>query len=310
MVAEEMRLDRALVNVGRTLAIAGVLLIAGCEPPPAAPTPVPAASPPAGAPSLVQVSIRGQVVDTVERVVPAALVEIVDGPLAGARRSTDAEGRFEFTGTALADSLVTLRVSKAGFEPGNIITTWQRAPGGRVVWTRLHSLDPPLAFDGGDYAVTISFDKATASGFPPTPGRPEITCLGLPAEFTSRTYDASITERPLGERWVRISGPTVEPFAASFALSVAGDVAAVTMEEFIGERFPENRYLFIGGGPVPTRFTIDSGAVYLPFAADFRYCELSSPRGIYNECSQVPLDLVVRQHWCRSYDVMMKFVRR
>jgi hypothetical protein len=49
--------------------------------------------------------------------------------------------------------------------------------------------------------------------------------------------------------------------------------------------------------------------VHLPLAADFRYCELTSERN-FNECSQVPLERVVRQHWCRSDDVMLTFRKR
>jgi hypothetical protein len=198
-------------------------------------------------------------------------------PLAGASRIADGDGRFEFTAVATAECVVTLRVSKDGFETTSTTATWRRVGGdGPAVWARLHSLDPPLAFDGGNYTLTISLDLATGRGFPATPLRPEITCLGLPADFD---------------------------------LTVAGEVAAVNMESMIAEAFPGHRYLFIGGGPVPTRFTIDSGAVHLPFAADFRYCELTSERN-FHECSQVPLERVVRQHWCRSDDVMLTFRKR
>ena len=93
-------------------------------------------------------------------------------------------------------------------------------------------------------------------------------------------------------------------------MSVAGDVAAVDMEWATGEEFSRHRYLDIMGGAVPRQFTVDSNAVRVPFEADFRYCELSSARGIYNDCSQVPLARIVRQRWCRSDRVTLTFVTR
>jgi hypothetical protein len=129
-------------------------------------------------------------------------------------------------------------------------------------------------------------------------------------ELATRTYDATITEFPHGERGVTIKGPTVTPPASGFGMSVVGDEAAVNLELFITEEFAGNRYLDIGGGQDPRQFTVDGSAVHIPVWLEFRYCELSSARGIYNECSQVPLDLIVRQSWCSNERAMMTFVKR
>jgi hypothetical protein len=280
---------------------------AGCEPAPVTPTPLQAPQPTVSPGQ--QTFIRGQVLDTVWRPVPAALVEIVVNQLVDMRRTADSEGRFEFASTTPPDSLVTLRVSKDGFETTTSIATWQLGPSARTIVTRLYQVDQPSVLGAGEYKLTVDFDLASARGFPAIPSRPEITCLGYPAELVSREFDARISQRSRGELGVSVTNPTVLPFSG-FLMYLTGDVAAVDMEWFIGEEFPGFRYLFFGGGPVPRQVTVDSAGVHVPFEADFRYCELTSPRGIYNECSQVPLNLVARQHWCRSDRVTLTFKAR
>ena len=291
----------------RFVAVIGMValsLATACEPAPVTPTPAQPPQPPVSA--VQETFIRGQVLDTIGRPVPQAIVEIVGDPLLDMRRTADSEGRFEFASTTPEQSLVTLRVSKDGFETATSSARWQLAASARTIVTQLHQLDQPSVLGAGHYKLTVHFDLADARGFPATPSRPEITCPGYPAELVLREFDARITERSRGERGVVVSGPTLSPSSA-FLMYLAGDAAAVDMDWFITEQFAGFRYLFFGGGPVPRPFTVDSDGVHVPFAADFRYCELSSFRGIYNDCSQIPLQLVVRQHWCRSDGATLTF---
>ena len=92
-------------------------------------------------------------------------------------------------------------------------------------------------------------------------------------------------------------------------MSVAGDSAALETD-FITEEFSDHRYLSIGGYAVATRFSIDSDTVRVPITADFRFCELTDAIGIYNECSQIPRERVVRQQWCSSERAVMTFTKR
>ena len=214
------------------LALLSCLLAAGCDDPstpliPTVPTP-PQPSPPA--PSNVQTYIRGLVTDTVWRPIPEALVEIADGPLAGTRQVADNDGRFEFASMSVVRSVVTLRASRDGFQTTSGAATWQPEGDRPIVVMRLNSLEPPLALEAGEYRLNLTIDLSTARGRPPQlPWETEVPCQGLPVELASRSYDASITERPLGERIVSIKGPTVQPFSG-FQLFVAGDHVAFEIE--------------------------------------------------------------------------------
>jgi hypothetical protein len=251
------------------------------------------------------------VTDTVWRPLADALVEIVNGPLAGTRNVTDNDGRFEFTGMSPTNSTVTLRASRDGFQTTSGAATWQADGDRPIVAVRLYSLEPPLALDAGEYGLNLTIDLSTARGRPPQlPWETEVPCQGLPVELASRSYDATITERPLGERGVSIKGPTVQRFFDGFQLFVAGDHVAFEIEWSLAEEFPGFRYLYIGGGALPEQFTVDGESVRIPFGGEFSYCELNASRGIYNDCSQVPGDRLVRRHSCISDRVLMTFTKR
>src|SRR5687768_1161585 len=71
--------------------------------------PSPSPTAPGVSPPATPTHIRGSVSDAVLRPLPGALVAVLDGPLAGTTKLTDAEGKFELTGTAAGAA--TLRVS-------------------------------------------------------------------------------------------------------------------------------------------------------------------------------------------------------
>jgi hypothetical protein len=129
---------------------------------------------------------------------------------------------------------------------------------------------------------------------------------GFPVELAARTYDATITEHPQGERGVSIRGSTVLQFSG-FLMYVAGDHVAFEIEWSVAEEVSGFRYLYVGGGAPPTPFTVESSSVRIPFAAEFSYCELKAARGIYNYCLQVPREQVVAIHSCIADRAIMTF---
>jgi hypothetical protein len=186
----------AIVTCGCTF----IALAFGCgdrpSPSPTAPdvNPGVSSSPPAG-----QTHIRGSVSDTVGRPLPGALVAVLDGPLAGTTKLTDAEGKFELTGTAAGAA--TLRVSLDGFQTKTQSVSWRTPTSGVGVdgFIRLDTLEPPIGLDPGDYTLTIAIDLATAVDHP---GIPKAPCAGFPVNLASFTYRVQIVEGNYG-RYVR-----------------------------------------------------------------------------------------------------------
>ena len=150
-----------------------------------------------------QTHIRGLVSDTVRRPLPGALIAVLDGPLAGATTLTDAEGKFELTGTTAGTA--TLRVSRDGFQAKTQSLLWRTPTSGIGIdgYIRLDALEPPIGLDPGDYTLTIAIDLATAVGHP---GIPKASCAGFPGNLASFTYQVQILEGNSG-RYVRADEP-------------------------------------------------------------------------------------------------------
>ena len=286
-------------------AASGCVLVAGCgrQPSPTAPdvNPGVSSSLPAG-----QTHIRGSVSDTVRRPLPGALVAVLDGPLAGTTKLTDAEGKFELTGTAAGTA--TLRVSLDGFQTKTQSVSWRTSTGGAGVdgFIQLDTLEPPIGLDPGDYTLTIAIDLATAVGHP---GIPQAPCAGFPVNLASFTYRVQILEGTSG-RYVRADNRPLH-YEALFGFSVAGRFVGFEMDHGIPEDLPGFRFLNILGAAPTNETPVATGSSFsIPFYGEFRYCELKSARGIYNDCSQVPSEQIVDYHSCTSDRARMVFARR
>ena len=281
-----------------------VPFVAGCgrQPSPTAPdvNPGVSSSLPAG-----QTHIRGSVSDTVRRPLPGALVAVLDGPLAGTTKLTDAEGKFELTGTAVGSA--TLRVSRDGFQTKTQSVSW-RTPTSSVGvdgFIRLDTLEPPIGLDPGDYTLTIAIDLATAVDR----GIPKAPCAGFPVNLASFTYRVQILEGNNG-RYVRADNRPLH-FETLFGFSVAGRFVGFEIDHAIPHDFPGFRFLNIFGvAPTIEPALATGSSVSIPFYGEFRYCEMTSPRGIYNDCSQVPAEQIVDYHSCTSDHARMVFTRR
>lgn len=286
-------------------AASGCVLVAGCgrQPSPTAPdvNPGVSSSLPAG-----QTHIRGSVSDTVRRPLPGALVAVLDGPLAGTTKLTDAEGKFELTGTAAGTA--TLRVSLDGFQTKTQSVSWRTSTGGAGVdgFIQLDTLEPPIGLDPGDYTLTIAIDLATAVGHP---GIPQAPCAGFPVNLPSFTYRVQILEGTSG-RYVRADNRPLH-YEALFGFSVAGRFVGFEIDHGIPEDLPGFRFLNILGAAPTNEPPVATGSSFsIPFYGEFRYCELKSARGIYNDCSQVPSEQIVDYHSCTSDRARMVFTRR
>ena len=210
--------------------------------------------------------IRGSVSDTVGRPLPGARIAVLDGPLAGATTLTDAEGKFELTGTAAGTA--TLRVSRDGFQTKTQSVLWRTPTGGVGVdgFIRLDTLEPPIGLDPGDYTLTIAIDLATAVDHP---GIPKAPCAGFPVNLASFTYRVQILEGTQG-RYVRADDRPLR-FEGLFGFSVAGQFVGFEIEG-IPMDFPGLRFLTINGvAPTPEPAVATGSSVSIPFNGEFRY---------------------------------------
>jgi hypothetical protein len=285
-----------------------IALAFGCgdrpSPSPTAPDVNPGVSSPA--PPAGQTHIRGSVSDTVGRPLPGALVAVLDGQLAGTTKTTDAEGKFELTGTAAGTA--TLRVSRDGFQTKTQSVLWRTATSGAGVdgFIRLDALEPPFGLDPGDYTLTIAIDLATAVDHP---GIPTAPCAGFPANLASFTYGVQILEGNYG-RYVRADNRPLH-FGELFGFSVAGRFVGFEIDHGIPHDFPGFRFLnILGVAPTSEPAFASGSSLSIPFYGEFRYCELKSARGGYNDCSQVPAEQIVDYHSCTSDHATMVFTPR
>ena len=294
------RRARRFAGVVATLAC---VVLAACQPAPTVPTGA------TTAPASTQSHLEGQVTDALLLGLPGALVEVLDGPDTGKRVVTDADGKFAVTGTAPANSPVTLRASKDGHQPITVATTWRALGNWSHVVVRLPGFEPADALEAGNYTVTIGIDLETArSRIAAAP------CPGFPVELASRTHDARITEAPAGVRHVDIPAIPVRAVrGVNFQMFVAGDRVVFDVgDDGILEELPGFRYLTVWAGVLPgdPRQLTPGSSISIPVTGEFRYCELKSARGIYNDCSQVPGDLVLDYHSCTSDRVTLTFTKR
>jgi len=262
-------------------------------------------------PSRYETRVHGWVFDTAFRPLPGTRVEILDGPRAGASMSTGVGGAFEFGGSARG--AVTLRASRDGFESATIATVWEPGDSSRIS-LYMRSLEPTLPITPGSYTLTVT-SHPTATG---TAG---VSCTGFPADLLSRTYEAVIEPYagiPVNDHAfvVRLAGPTLfnsGVFQSGFAFGVAGQFVGFEIDGFSWpiENVSAFRYLTItGSAPTSEPATSTETSMTIPFRGEFAYCHLKSDRGGYNDCSQVPAELIIEYQRCSSAQDTMVFTKR
>ena len=161
------------------------LCIGGCGgAEPSGPGPLPASSP-AVTPSPVSPStpnpatlfaLQGYVNDGL-RALSGVVMDIVDGPLAGATTVTDSSGKFAFPEPIALP--LTIRLRRDGYAEKREVLREKRG----VYSIELESLEVPFNFEPGNYALRLSLNPADAISWPNLPQAP---CAGIPTEALTR----------------------------------------------------------------------------------------------------------------------------
>jgi hypothetical protein len=144
-----------------------------------------------------------------------------------------------------------------------------------------------------------------------------MTCAGFPAELGRRTYPVSIQMSASPDAAYNFNVVAAEPKLRSsnlFGFGVAGQFVGFEFDNgFTGfpEEFPGFRYLWISGNaPTAQPATSTGTEITIPFWGTFSYCQLNSPVGIYNDCSQIPGEKIVDYHVCSSQQDSMVLTKR
>jgi hypothetical protein len=244
-------------------------------------------------------------VDRANRPLVSALVEVVDGPLAGMTTRTDSAGKFELRGSA--GGRPTVRVSRDGFHTRSQALTATDHP----FW--LESLEPSIGLDPGGYTLTLTIDVANASSW-----IPQAPCAGFPVELSSRSYRVTIAESPFAPAvYNRLANadPPILPWhdffpQTLFGFGIVGRFVGIGWDEPTFEELPGFRYLRIGGSDTATTeaATAFGPSVMVPFQGDFSYCQTRSRTS--RDCWHERPEEIVAYHACSSSQATMVFTKR
>lgn len=267
--------------------------------------------------------LRGQTFDRIDRAIGGITVEVLDGRGAGTTRRTDAQGHFELSSSDFVSGAgVTLRFSGNGILTRTTTAQWHSVSSLQGYYPRfwLDTIDPPIGLEPGAYALSVSFDPATATSLN------QESCSGFPDELSARSYQTSISASPSPnvykfDRRVNTEQPTlhgIDPWAVGslspslFSFAVVGPFVGFDMEEQgILEEFPGFRYLDIQGVSATTEpATVSGTSISVRMNAYFTYCELTAPLGASSYCIAVPRDRVKTRSVCRSDRATMVFTKR
>lgn len=283
--------------------VVALALLLGCDgrslsSVPTAPSPGAASAAPPPPPSTsLPLVLNGYVSDTAYRTLGGATVEVMQGPDAGKVMTSDAQGRFSYTGTFATP--VTLRATKEGYavatETARVFTNGE----GAYVSFQLSSLVAPVTV-GTNYTLTISADPA---------------CTGLPNEARTRTYDVTVTPNafartPRTSFQGRVTPGQFAPYGNNFWIGVAGDYVTVSTEgegPSIVEQIGPTTYIAYLGNAGVSVTTPEVTTIAAPFRGLIEYCELKAPIGAYYDCSP---ELAEVREQCTSPDSRLTLTGR
>jgi len=276
------------------LALAGTAAtLTGCgssRSTPAGSTFAPTATSPAPAGSQ---KLNGYVGDTGFRRIAGADVEVLDGPQAGMRLTSDANGEFTFTGVFSGG--VTMRATKEGYVPAT--ETVRIYPSGPYVFFSLVSLVAPVQI-AGDYTLTITADSS---------------CTSLPEDVRTRSYSASLIEVRNGNAPANtffsghVTGGQFYRNASSFWIGVSGDYLGISTDldgPSLVEEVETSRYVAYAIDAAATGVTSGAVSISVPFTGTIEYCE-SSSLGAYYDCT-----VYARREQCTGTNGRLTLTRR
>jgi hypothetical protein len=228
--------------------------------------------------------------DTAFRPVGGVRVEVVNGPDAGKELFSDERGFFSYTGTF--PSGVSMRATKEGYLDSTSSVFPSTTSASAWVSFLLAPLAPAVDM-AGNYTLTIAVDSA---------------CTGFPDEVRTRSYEARLTRRTVGNLPANtrcdgaVSGALFAPYSNAFFFGVAGDYVTLSTEgegPSIVEQVGPNRYMSYFGEAGASVATPGPGTLSAPFTGLIEYCELKSPIGLYHDCSDA---LAAVKEQCPSAD--------
>jgi len=204
-------------------------------------------------------AVNGKVVDTADRPISGALVEVVGGSQAGMSVTSTGNGEFYFAGSF--DDATVFRASREGYTAAT--QSWRRvSPGQPYLLFYLGVLAPPVSI-AGNYTLTFIAADACAAA--------------LPADLRSRTYAATITARsppnvPADTRLtIEASGAEFDAYFNWFSVGVAGDYLAFWLgDEHLIEKLGADRYLELMGSAEAVT-TSGASTISASFSGTFRY---------------------------------------
>lgn len=258
----------------------------------------PASPPPALVPPL---PLSGYIVDTAFRAVAGVNVEVLDGPRAGSVTTSDAAGAFSYEGTF--ESLVRVRATKDGYATREL-TSWTTTNGRMYAYFQLGSIVPPVSAVAGSYMLTLSADAA---------------CTALPEDVRTRTYPVSVVATSNNGRFPApadtafegiVTGGQFAPYANMLWIGVFGDYVAISTAgdgPTLVEQVGPNRYVAFYDEASMSVGPDGTSAFSAPFRGSIEYCELTSARGQYYDCS--PARASVREE-CLSDGSQLTLTRR
>ena len=259
--------------VGAGIALIGLSL--GCSQPSTSPASVAPGTPVVVAPATTQY-LNGYVSDTAFRPMADVSVEVLNGPDRGKLLTSDATGRFSYTGFLTSE--VSMRATKDGYVTRTSSVVTGTSVDQAWVFFRLTPATPPVQA-AGNFTLAISVDSA---------------CAGFPDEVRNRSWPVLLTKRntdtlPADTQFDgRVGGGQFAPNANFFWVGVAGDYLAVSTEgegPSIVEQVGPKSYIAYSGNAGAVIPSGGPAMISAPFKGLIEYCELKSTLGQYYDCS-------------------------
>jgi hypothetical protein len=283
--------------------LAGVVLVvlaqglAGCggSDSPSAPSPSVPVPPSAQQPSPFQVT--GYVLDTANRGLAGAIVEVLTGWQAGTSTTSDAAGAFSLTGTF--DRTTRFRATMESHVAAT--QSFSSIVARKSIYFVLDVLAGPVNI-AGNYTLTFTADSACADQ--------------LPTEVRTRTYAATLypvssSTRPANTQFTAVlSGAELDTYYRMIPIFVAGDYVDFDLSDnFLLEEVATDTYLTISGVGAASVGTSGVSTISASFQGLFDYCVTKAEPDAGNFYSCVP-DHAIAHAQCRSRNHRLILTRR
>ena len=266
-------------SANRAMRACGALALLACAASISACSGHSAASPSAPSPTAPSSSgirfMRGTVSDTAFRPLPAATVEVLDGPQAGLTTRADARGQFSFSGTF--DDTTRFRATSDGHVTSTrtLQPFCERCNPNWWINFSLEVVAPPVNI-AGEYTLTFIADSV---------------CTTLPGELRTRAYTATIpaasSSNPADAYYlVSVNGRTFYQNNWNvISFGVAADYVAFWLETLV-EQIAPNTFLAFAGEAAASIGTAPGSTIVLPFSGSVEYCVTTAAAGRYEDCRQ------------------------